>query len=153
MAGKALNKKNLLDLGADTLADLLLEAVKGDAARQRRVRMALSADLGPEALKADVRKRFAAIRRGRSYISRKAQRTLAKELTDLGQIIDQRITPEDADAAFELYWTLLHLGEGIHERTDDSQGMDVSWQEYPMGHQVCTQELQAVRQWLISRLS
>ncbi|MBE9640048.1 hypothetical protein IQ782_24645 [Salipiger pacificus] len=29
MAGKALNKKNLLELGADTLADLLLEAVTG----------------------------------------------------------------------------------------------------------------------------
>lgn len=34
-----------------------------------------------------------------------------------------------------------------------THNMDVSWQEYPMGHQVCTQELQAVRQWLISRLS
>jgi len=34
-----------------------------------------------------------------------------------------------------------------------THNMDVSWQEYPMGHPVCTQELQAVRQWLISRLS
>lgn len=62
MAGKALNKKNLLELCADTLADLLLEAVKGDAARQRRVRMALSADLGPETISAEVRKRFASNR-------------------------------------------------------------------------------------------
>ena len=40
MPKKALNKKKLMALGADQLADLLLEAVKGDAARQRRVRMA-----------------------------------------------------------------------------------------------------------------
>lgn len=34
-----------------------------------------------------------------------------------------------------------------------TNGMDVSWQEYPMAHQVCAQELQAIRHWLISRLS
>ncbi|WP_372762446.1 alpha/beta hydrolase [Pseudoalteromonas sp.] len=31
--------------------------------------------------------------------------------------------------------------------------MDVSWQEYPMAHQVCAAELHAIRQWLIARLS
>lgn len=31
--------------------------------------------------------------------------------------------------------------------------MDVSWQEYPMAHQVCAEELQAIRQWLVARLS
>ena len=39
MAGKALNKANLMALGTETLAELLLETVKGDAARQRRVRL------------------------------------------------------------------------------------------------------------------
>lgn len=34
-----------------------------------------------------------------------------------------------------------------------ANNMDVSWQEYPMAHQVCEPELQAIRQWLISRLS
>ena len=34
-----------------------------------------------------------------------------------------------------------------------AQNMDVSWQEYPMAHQVCAEELQAIRQWLIARLS
>lgn len=34
MAGKSLNKKNLEALGADVLAELLLEVVKGDAARR-----------------------------------------------------------------------------------------------------------------------
>ncbi|WP_353475386.1 hypothetical protein PVT71_17695 [Salipiger sp. H15] len=122
MAGKALNKKNLLELGADTLADLLLEAVKGDAARQRRVRMALSADLGPEAITADVRKRFASIRRGRSYISRKAQKKMAQELAELTTQIETHIAPDAPDAAFDLLWAQLQLAAGIHERTDDSWG-------------------------------
>lgn len=71
MVGKALNKTNLVALGAEALADLLLESVKGDAARQRRVRKALTAGEGPDTVASDVRKRFASIRRARSYISRK----------------------------------------------------------------------------------
>ncbi|CUH78605.1 DUF6880 family protein [Tropicibacter naphthalenivorans] len=122
MAGKALNKANLLALGADTLADLLLEAVKGDAARQRRVRMALAADQGPEAVAADVRKRFVQLRRGKSYISRKSQKKLGAELTGLVQLIETRIAPDAPDTAFDLLWTQLHLAEGIFERTDDSWG-------------------------------
>ena len=122
MAGKALNKANLLTLGADVLADLLLESVKGDAARQRRVRMALAAEQGPETIAADVRKRFAQVRRGRSFISRKAQKTLAKELSDLTQLIETGIAPNAPDLAFDLLWAQLHLAAGIHERTDDSWG-------------------------------
>ncbi|WP_339771586.1 DUF6880 family protein [uncultured Pseudosulfitobacter sp.] len=38
MASKAFNKANLMTLDRQVLAELLLEAVKGDAARQRRVR-------------------------------------------------------------------------------------------------------------------
>ncbi|MFY8275523.1 alpha/beta hydrolase [Pseudoalteromonas sp. SSDWG2] len=34
-----------------------------------------------------------------------------------------------------------------------SAGMDVSWQSYAMAHQVCDEELRAIRQWLIERLS
>ena len=122
MAGKALNKSNLLSLGADVLADLLLESVKGDAARQRRVRMALAAEQGPETIAIDVRKRFAQVRRGRSFISRKAQKTLARELSDLTQVIETGIAPDAPDLAFDLLWAQLHLAAGIHERTDDSWG-------------------------------
>ena len=32
-------------------------------------------------------------------------------------------------------------------------GMAASWQSYAMAHQVCDQELMAIRQWLIERLS
>jgi phospholipase/carboxylesterase len=34
-----------------------------------------------------------------------------------------------------------------------THNMDISWQDYPMAHQVCMEELQAISQWLISRLS
>ena len=122
MAGKSLNKTNLKALGADVLADLLLEAVKGDAARQRRVRLALSSEQSPEDAAADIRKRLAQIRRAKSRISARAQRTLAKELTGLVALTEARIAPQDAELGFDLLWSLLHLAPDIYARTDDSTG-------------------------------
>ena len=122
MAGKALNKKNLEALGANVLAELLMEAVKGDAARQRRVRMALSSEQSPKEAAADIRKRMVQIRRAKSWISARTQRSLAKELSGLIAMIDARIAPEDADLGFDLLWSLLQLAPFIHARTDDSNG-------------------------------
>ncbi|TRD17282.1 DUF6880 family protein [Palleronia caenipelagi] len=123
MAAKALNKKNLVGLGAETLADLLLEAVKGDAARQRRVRMVLNAEQSPAEAAAEVRKRFSQIRRAKSWLDGSAQRKLARELKELIDLIGQRIGPEEAKTGFELLWALLGLSPQIQERTDDSYGV------------------------------
>jgi len=122
MAGKSLNKKNLEALGANVLAELLMEAVKGDAARQRRVRMALSSEQSPKEAAADIRKRVAQIRRAKSWISSRAQRTLAKELNGLIDVILNRVASEDVDLGFDLLWSLLQLAPDIHARTDDSNG-------------------------------
>lgn len=123
MAGKPLNKKNLQALGAEVLAELLMEAVKGDAARQRQVRMALSLDQSPKDAAADIRKRLAQIRRAESWISARAQRTLAKELNGFIEVALTRIVVEDAGLGFDLLWALLQLAPEIHARTDDSNGM------------------------------
>lgn len=120
MAGKALNKANLMALGTETLAELLLETVKGDASRQRRVRLVLAAGQEADAVAVDVRKRFATIRKARSYISRKKQRTLAKELSELTELIETRIAESAPDLAFDLLWEQLHLARGVLERTDDA---------------------------------
>jgi len=122
MAGKSLNKKNLEALGADVLAELLMEAVKGDAARQRRVRMALSSKQSPNEAAADIRKRLVQIRRAQSWISTRAQRTLAKELNGLIDVILNRVASEDVGLGFDLLWSLLQLAPDIHARTDDSNG-------------------------------
>lgn len=122
MAGKSLNRKNLEALGTEVLAELLMDAVKGDAARQRRVRMALSSEQSPMEVAADIRKRLVQIRRAKSWISARTQRTLAKELNGLIEVILNRIAPEDADLGFDLLWSLLQLAPDIHARTDDSNG-------------------------------
>lgn len=122
MPKKSLNKKNLVALGADTLADLLLDAVQGDAARKRQVRRVLSADQTPQEAASDIRKRFASLRRATSFISRKAQLSLAKELNDVIALVETQIAPEEPNLAFDLLWSLLALSPSLQERTDDSNG-------------------------------
>lgn len=132
MPKKALNKKNLVALGAEVLAELLLEAARGDAARQRQVRRILSADQTPQEAASDIRKRFASLRRATSFISWKAQRGLAKELTDIIELIETRIAPDVPDLAFDLLWSLLGLSPSLQERTDDSNGTIGSVMDFAM---------------------
>jgi len=68
MSKKTLNKANLESLGTPKLAELVMELVQGSAALQRRARMELSAAQGLREVTADLRKRFASLRRSRSYV-------------------------------------------------------------------------------------
>lgn len=114
--GKTLSKSNLVALGADALADLLLKAVKGDSARSNMVRMELSARRGPEEAATDVRKRFAAIRQAKSSLTDKTRKALVKELVWLQETIEKQVAPEAPDTAFDLLWTLLQLAPRISKR-------------------------------------
>ena len=89
MSKKSLNKVNLTALGAERLAELLLEVTSGDAAAQRRVRLELSAAQGPAEVARDVRKRFAALRRASSFVDGQGRRKLVQDL-DAHPLDDRR---------------------------------------------------------------
>ncbi|TDE37147.1 DUF6880 family protein [Antarcticimicrobium sediminis] len=122
MSKKTLNQANLEKLGAKTLAALVMDLVQGSAALQRRARMELSAAQGPKEVAADLRKRFASLRRATSFVDWRKQKALVKDLAGLLGMIENTIAPHDADEAFELLWSFLQLAPSIHERTDDSNG-------------------------------
>ena len=122
MTKKTLNKANLEKLGAEKLAELVMDLVQGSAALQRRARMELSAAQGPKDVAADIRKRFASLRRSTSYVDWSKQRALVKDFRGLLGMIETTIAPQDADEAFELLWSFLQLAPSIHQRTDDSNG-------------------------------
>lgn len=73
MSRKTLNKENLERLGADRLAALVMDLVQGSAALQRRARMELSAAQGPKDVAADIRKRFASLRRASGFLDWRGQ--------------------------------------------------------------------------------
>ena len=122
MSKKTLNKENLQKLSPETLAGLVMDLVQGSAALQRRARMELSAAQGPKDVAADIRKRFASLRRSTSYIDWRQQRALVKDLDGLLRAIESNIAATDASEAFELLWSFLQLAPSIYERTDDSNG-------------------------------
>lgn len=122
MSKKTLNQVNLASLGAEKLADLLIEISTGNAAAQRRLRLELSHNLGAGELARDVRKRLVSLRKARSHVSWRKRRALVAELqTQVDMIID-KIAPDDPVEAFNLLWQFIDLAPSVYERVDDSRG-------------------------------
>lgn len=122
MASKTtLSAKNLEALGAERLAELLIEISTGEAAMKRRLRMELTAD-NPAALAKDIRKRLATIARSRSFIDWRAVRAIANDLQTQRQAIVEKVAKADPGEALDLLWRFMALANGIFERCDDGSG-------------------------------
>lgn len=65
---KTLNAKNLEALGAQRIAELLIEISTGDAAAKRRLRLELAGAESPVEVAKEVRKRLTTIGRSRSFV-------------------------------------------------------------------------------------
>jgi len=123
MAAKStLNAKNLEGLGAERLAELLIELSTGNAAAKRRLRLELAGAANPEDVAKEVRKRLATIARSRSFVDWQNQRALIEDLEAQRSTIADKIVKIDATEAFELMWRFLALAESIYNRCDDSNG-------------------------------
>jgi phospholipase/carboxylesterase len=49
---------------------------------------------------------------------------------------------------------ILSVGMGREAcRTMQTNGYAVEWREYPMGHEVCAEELLEIRRWLLRQLA
>jgi hypothetical protein len=125
MSKKTLNKDNLSALGAERLADLLLEVSIGSAEIKRRLRLEISHNLGPAELARDIRKRLVSLRKSTSFVSWRKRKSLIKDLTTQLDMITDKIAPEEPREAFDLLWQFIELATSIYQRVDDSRG-DVS---------------------------
>src|SRR5260370_9462979 len=106
---KTLTAGNLEALGAERLAQLLLEIAAGDAATQRRLRLELAAREAPERVAAEVRKRLAQIERGRSFADWRKVRALATDLETQRRAIVEQVAKIDAGEALDLMWRFMEL--------------------------------------------
>jgi hypothetical protein len=122
MSKKTLNKTNLAALGADRLADLLMEVSAGSADIKRRLRLELSHNLGASELAHEVRKRLVALRKSKTYVSWRKRKSLVTDLkTQVSMIVD-KIAADDPVTAFELLWQFMELAPFIYARADDRRG-------------------------------
>ena len=122
MSQKVLNKINLIELGPNKLAELLLEVSTGSADIKRRLRLELSFQISAVELGKDVRKRLMAIRKSKSYAGWRKRKSLVKDLqTQVGMICD-KVAIDDPTLALELLWDFMGLAPSVYQRGDDSRG-------------------------------
>jgi len=119
---KTLNAANLAALGAERLAELLLELATGDATAKRRLRLELASRSGGGDVAAEIRKRLAAIARSKSFVDWRKIRPLAQDLDMQRSAIMDHVAPTKPAEAFDLLWRLLEMAPSIYERCDDSNG-------------------------------
>jgi len=117
-----LNADNLAALGAERLADLMLEITKGNAGAKRRLRLELAGEAGTGDVAREIRKRLSAIARSRSFVDWQGRNAFAADLDMQRQAIVTQVGPTDPKAAFELIWRFVALANGVYERCDDSTG-------------------------------
>jgi len=123
MASKTtLNAKNLEALGAERLAELLMEIGTGDAAAKRRLRLELAGAQSPIELAKEVRKRLSTIARSRSFVDWRGVRPLANDLDTQRRAIVETVAKADAKEALELLWRFLALANSVFQRCDDGSG-------------------------------
>lgn len=119
---KTLNAKNLAALGAERLAELLLELATGDAAAKRRLRLELASRSGGSDVAAEIRKRLVSIARAKSFVDWRKIRALAQDLDMQRAATMDHVAPTKPAEAFDLLWRLLEMAPSIHARCDDSNG-------------------------------
>ena len=124
MASKTtLNKKNLEQLGASRLADLVLEISQGDAAAKRRLRLELAGTAGAADVAREVRKRLASLERTRSQIfDADKRKALVKDLETQRKAIVDQVGLSDPHEAMELMWRFVALAGPTLERCEDRSG-------------------------------
>jgi hypothetical protein len=119
---KALNAKNLEALGAERLAELLIEISAGDAAAKRRLRLELAGTQSPAEVAREIRKRLTTIARSRSFVDWQNRRALVDDLETQRRAIVDQLAKTDPAEALDLMWRFLALANSIFERCDDSSG-------------------------------
>ena len=114
-----LNATNLEALGAERLAELLIEISTGDAAIKRRLRLELASTQSPKEVAREVRKRLTSIARSRSFVDWQTRKALVNDLGTQRRAIVDKVAPEDPAEALDLMWRFTELAELVFDRCDD----------------------------------
>ena len=119
---KALNARNLEVLGAERLAELLIEISTGKSGARRLLRLELAGAEGTAELAREVRRRLATIGRSRAALDLQKIRELEDELQVLRKVIVGRIATEDATEALDLMWHYMRIANPTLDRCHDYAG-------------------------------
>jgi len=112
---KKVTAENLAGLGADRLAEILVEVAQTRVDLKRRLRMELAADLGPAHLIPEVDRRLNAFETSRGQVTWRQKPAFVRDLDALRGLID-RLARSEPDAATERLWRLLATAPQVDKR-------------------------------------
>jgi hypothetical protein len=119
---KTVTLDNLMALGPERLAVILVELADGNAEVKRRLRLELAAQEGGDNIAAEIGKRITALRSARSFVDWQKRREFVRDLDQQRAMIADRVAPIRPDLALDLMWRFLNLAEPVLNRVDDSTG-------------------------------
>ena len=119
---KTLNAKDLEALGAERMAELLVEVSTGNAGVRRRIRLELASLQSPDQVAKEIRKRLTTIARSRSFVDWQNRRDLVDDLEAQRRAIVQQVAKVDPAESLDLMWRFMALANSVFARCDDSSG-------------------------------
>jgi hypothetical protein len=114
--------ENLVRLGAESLAGILLELASEQPAVKRRLRVELAGEAGGEIIAAEVNRRISTLRSARSFIDWQKRPEFVRDLDLTRATIAEKIAQTRPDLALDLMWRFMALAQPVLNRVDDSSG-------------------------------
>lgn len=125
-----LSTDKLKELGAEKLAQLVLEEAERNAGFRRQVKAAMAGKSGPEAIARLIDRRLSGLERAKSFIEWDRTRAFAEDLRSLTDTITSELGPTASELATDRLLRFIATHEQVFERVDDSSGrvQDVYYQ-------------------------
>ncbi len=118
----ALTSENLIALGAEKLATIVLDEAGRNAPFKKLVAAALAGAQGPKAVAAVVDRRLAGLERARGFVEWEKRKTFAADIRGTLTTITDELGAADPSLAADRLVRFLTCSEHVFERIDDSSG-------------------------------
>jgi hypothetical protein len=119
---KRVNAENLANLGAERLAEILVQAADSRPDLKRRLRMELAAEQGADHLVVEIDKRLVSLETSRSKVSWRKRASFVGDLDLLRSLIVDRLAGLDATLALDRMWVFMDLARRLGVRVRDRDG-------------------------------
>jgi len=119
---KRVNPENLIGLGAERLAEILVAVAETRPDVKRRLRMELAAEQGADHLALEVDKRLASLETSKSKVSWRKRANFVADLDILRVLIAERLAALDAATARDRMWLFMDLSRRLNRRVKDRDG-------------------------------
>lgn len=119
---KRLTPDNLARLGAERLAEMLVQMAEDDPIWKRRLKMELAAEVGEGDLAAEIDKRLISIAGSKARVSWRKRPALIRDLVSIRRMIVDRLAPLDRRLALDRLVGWFSLFRGLVARVKDPKG-------------------------------